>query len=235
MKKQYLIIAALAVAFTACEQGEKEVTLDNERDSVSYALGLNVAEGFKRSNLDSIEVDAFAQGLKEQLGGEETKVSVDEANGIIQAYLEKERVKQFESVKSAGEAFLAANKSKEGVVELPSGLQYKVIKEGSGAKPTLDDAVTAHYHGTLADGTVFDSSVERGQPATFPLNGVIRGWQEGLQYMSVGSKHILYVPYQLAYGEQGSGNGSIGPYEMLIFEVELLGIEKDGAKKMMGR
>jgi FKBP-type peptidyl-prolyl cis-trans isomerase FklB len=155
--------------------------------------------------------------------GNDTVIDVNLANDIINKYFQGAMERKAEKAKEEGAAFLAENAKKEGVVTLPSGLQYKVVKMGDGPKPKASDKVTTHYHGTLIDGTVFDSSVERNQPASFPVGGVIQGWQEALQLMPVGSKWILYVPYNLAYGDRGAGP-KIGPYSTLIFEVELLKI-----------
>ena len=153
----------------------------------------------------------------------EPKISGADAQKVIQNYFQKQQAKVSESVIEEGKKFLTENSKKVGVVTLESGLQYEIIKSGEGAKPTINDQVTTHYHGTLLDGTVFDSSVERGQPATFPVSGVIKGWTEALQLMTVGSKWKLFVPYDLAYGERGAGP-KIGPYTTLIFEVELISI-----------
>jgi FKBP-type peptidyl-prolyl cis-trans isomerase FklB len=153
----------------------------------------------------------------------EPKISNAEAQKILQEYFSKQQELKSKKAIEEGENFLAENGKKKGVTTLESGLQYEVITKGEGAKPTLNDQVTTHYHGTLIDGTVFDSSVERGQPATFPVSGVIKGWTEALQLMSVGSKWKLFVPYNLAYGERGAG-ANIGPFTTLIFEVELISI-----------
>ena len=153
----------------------------------------------------------------------EPKISDAEAQKILQEYFTKQQEMKTKMAKEEGANFLAENAKKEGVISLESGLQYEILKQGSGAKPTINDNVTTHYHGTLIDGTIFDSSVDRGQPATFPVSGVIKGWTEALQLMSVGSKWRLYVPYDLAYGERGAG-ANIGPFTTLIFEVELISI-----------
>jgi len=153
----------------------------------------------------------------------EAKISDNQAQAIINSYFSKKQKKESESMIEKGANFLQENAKREGVTTLPSGLQYEIISEGTGPKPTLEDNVTTHYHGTLIDGTVFDSSVDRGEPASFPVGGVIKGWTEALQLMSVGSKWKLYVPYDLAYGERGA-RAQIGPYSTLIFEVELISI-----------
>lgn len=206
------------------EEKNKPMNLENEIDKVSYSLGVNVAENIKQQGLDQINSSAFAKAVEDVYKGGSTQINGAEAQQILQSYFQKKQAAQFEGNKEAGEKFLAENATKEGVVVLPSGLQYKVITEGTGEKPTATSTVKTHYHGTLIDGTVFDSSVDRGQPISFPVNGVIAGWTEALQLMPVGSKWKLFIPYNLAYGERGAG-GKIGPYSALIFDVELLGIE----------
>ena len=167
----------------------------------------------------------FLKGMEAVLTESELAIPEEKIGEIINAYFTELQEQSFAEVKNAGKLFLEENAKKTGVVTLPSGLQYEIITEGKGEKPGLTDVVTTHYHGTLIDGNIFDSSVHRGQPASFPVNGVIKGWTEALQLMAVGSKWKLYVPYQLAYGEQGAGQ-AIGPYTTLIFEVELLEIQK---------
>ncbi|MBP7168278.1 MAG: FKBP-type peptidyl-prolyl cis-trans isomerase [Bacteroidia bacterium] len=192
-------------------------------DSVSYGLGVAIGNNLKNSGFDSLKVELMSQALSDVFAGKAT-MKQEEADKIIQGYMmEKEKMKGEDNLKK-GQAFLEANKSKDGVKTTASGLQYIVMKEGAGAKPTLNDKVTTHYHGTLIDGTVFDSSVERGQPASFPVSGVIPGWTEALQMMTVGSKYKLFVPANLGYGERGAG-GKIGPNSVLVFEVELISIE----------
>ena len=197
--------------------------LNNEIDSVSYSLGVNIGENNK-TQFPNIDLKNFEAAIKDVLeDGKEPAISGPDAQKTIQEYFKKQQAKASESVIEEGKEFLDENGKKENVITLESGLQYEVIKSGEGAKPTLNDQVTTHYHGTLIDGTVFDSSVERGEPASFPVNGVIKGWTEALQLMSVGSKWRLFVPYDLAYGERGAGP-QIGPFTTLIFEVELISI-----------
>ena len=197
--------------------------LNNEIDSVSYSLGVNIGENLK-TQFPDINLKNFELAIKNVLDNQkEPKISGADAQKVIQNYFQKQQAKASESVIEEGKKFLTENSKKDGVVTLESGLQYEIIKSGEGAKPTINDQVTTHYHGTLLDGTVFDSSVERGQPATFPVSGVIKGWTEALQLMTVGSKWKLFVPYDLAYGERGAGP-KIGPYTTLIFEVELISI-----------
>tara|TARA_Y100000385_G_scaffold233834_1_gene246841 strand:- start:209 stop:820 length:612 start_codon:yes stop_codon:yes gene_type:complete len=197
--------------------------LNNEIDSVSYSLGVNIGENIK-TQFPNIDLKNFEAAIKDVLQeGKEPAISGSDAQKTIQEYFKKQQAKASESVVEEGKKFLDENGKKENVITLESGLQYEVIKSGEGAKPTLNDQVTTHYHGTLIDGTVFDSSVERGEPASFPVNGVIKGWTEALQLMSVGSKWRLFVPYDLAYGERGAGP-QIGPFTTLIFEVELISI-----------
>ncbi|HTN68918.1 MAG TPA: FKBP-type peptidyl-prolyl cis-trans isomerase [Dysgonamonadaceae bacterium] len=193
--------------------------------NLSYSLGMSMATQLMQTGLENIDVDAFVKSFTEVMNKEQPSMSLEDATKHIQTYFAAMQNEIGEKNKQAGEAFLSKNKEKEDVVVLPSGLQYEVIKEGNGATPSATDTVKCHYHGTLMDGTVFDSSVNRGEPAMFGVNQVIKGWVEALQLMSVGSKWRLFVPSDLAYGEQGAGN-DIEPNAALIFEVELLGIEK---------
>ena len=194
-------------------------------DSVSYSLGVLVAQNLKQQGLDAVDATSFANGLEAALKGDSLKIDVNTANETVQQYMQAQQSKKFEKNISEGKKFLEENAKRPGVTTLPSGLQYEVLKAGTGPKPTADDQVTVHYTGTLLDGTVFDSSVERGEPATFGVTQVIPGWVEALQLMPVGSKWKLYIHYDLAYGERAAGP-TIGPYSTLIFEVELLEINK---------
>lgn len=195
----------------------------NELDQFSYALGMSIAGNLIQSGVKSMNPDIFLEALKDTYAGEMPKLLPDEANKILEEFMNNASEGEGKKNLEEGLAFLAENSKKEGVIELPSGLQYEVIKEGDGDIPVATDQVKCHYHGTLIDGTVFDSSVDRGQPAVFPVNGVIQGWVEALQLMSVGSKWKLYIPSELAYGTRGAG-GAIGPNSTLVFEVELLEI-----------
>lgn len=197
--------------------------LKTQADKFAYSLGLSVASNLLGSGVKDVNVDIMALAIKDAYAGKQPQLSPDEANKILQEFMTKLQNEEAAASAAEGEAFLAENKTKEGVTTLPSGLQYEVINEGDGPIPTEKDQVRCHYHGTLINGTVFDSSVQRGEPAVFPVNGVIAGWVEALQLMSVGSKWKLYVPSNLAYGERGAG-ANIGPNTALIFEVELLAI-----------
>jgi FKBP-type peptidyl-prolyl cis-trans isomerase len=213
------------------------------KDQRSYAIGMSVGTGLHQNSID-VDTKVFMQGLTDSLAGGKTLLTDDEVKDTMVALQAELRTKQEEKVKqegvvnkTAGDAFLAANKTKPGVVVLPSGLQYKIITTGTGPKPTAADTVVCNYKGTLLDGTEFDSSYKRGKPAEFPVGQVIKGWTEALQLMPVGSKWDLYIPSDLAYGERGAG-GVIGPNAALTFEVELLSIKpKDstpGAPKTSG-
>tara|TARA_Y200000002_G_scaffold176060_2_gene145181 strand:- start:191 stop:865 length:675 start_codon:yes stop_codon:yes gene_type:complete len=222
--KNKLFILGIVVTFVACNQTSyNNVELNTQMDSVSYSLGISVANNLKSSGFESIENQAVASAFSDVFEGNEVKINEEDANMLIQDYFVELSQKKSQEAISTGQAFLDENGKKEGVTTTASGLQFEVLTNGTGATPVEKDQVTVHYHGTLVDGTVFDSSVERGQPATFPVNGVIPGWEEALQLMNVGSKYKLYIPSDLAYGERGAG-GSIGPNETLIFEVELLSI-----------
>jgi FKBP-type peptidyl-prolyl cis-trans isomerase FklB len=208
------------------------VKLSTEVDSVAYGIGMNIARNLKSQGLEALNVNLLIKGLQDVLKSDKTMMDDMQANAVLGKYFERmqaskqaEEAKKFEPNKLAGEKFLEDNKKKTGVVTLPSGLQYEIMKAGEGAKPVATDKVKTHYHGTLIDGTVFDSSVRRGQPAEFPVGGVIQGWVEALQLMPVGSKWKLFVPYNLAYGERAAGP-EIKPYSTLVFEVELLEILK---------
>lgn len=230
MKSKFLLmgLSAAVLSFSACQNQSgmnTNVKVETELEQVSYGIGVDIANNFKQSGLEDINVEVFAAGMNDVLSGADLKMSEDEAREIINAFLQAKQQEKMAAATSEGEVFLAENAKKEGVITLESGLQYEVITEGNGEKPTINDKVTTHYHGTLINGEVFDSSVERGQPASFPVNGVIAGWTEALQLMPVGSKWKLYVPSYLAYGERGAG-AKIGPNTTLIFEVELLSIDK---------
>lgn len=224
-KKQFLIGAIGALTLFSCKNSPSSIVLKSNIDSVSYSIGVSLGQNLKQAGLDSLNTDIIGKAISHVVDGGDILLDDKQSNEIIQAFLKGNHEKKYGANKRAGMDFLASNKSKEGVIELPSGLQYQIIKEGKGAKPTANDMVKTHYHGTTIDGKVFDSSVERGEPATFPVSGVIQGWTEVLQLMPVGSKWKVFVPYQLAYGEQGAPP-SIEPYSTLIFEIELLNIEK---------
>ncbi|MGQ1910293.1 FKBP-type peptidyl-prolyl cis-trans isomerase [Marinifilum sp. RC60d5] len=194
-----------------------------EQDKVSYCLGLSIASNLLTSGVKTISVDPFMEALDAAFNGKMPELSPEDANKILQEFFGKIQEEQAGKAVEEGKKFLEENAKKDGVISLESGLQYEIISEGKGEKPVGTNNVKCHYHGTLIDGTVFDSSVKRGEPATFPVNGVIAGWVEALQLMPVGSKWKLYVPSDLAYGAQGAGN-LIGPHTTLIFEVELLEI-----------
>ncbi|MFD2515501.1 FKBP-type peptidyl-prolyl cis-trans isomerase [Pontibacter locisalis] len=198
----------------------------NLKEKISYIIGRDMATNLKKQGID-VEADPFMTGLKEVLAGKPSTLSEQEVQQAMMA-LQQEMTEKQSAVgnvnKQAGEEYLAANKNKPGIQTLPSGLQYEVLEEGNGKSPSATDTVTVHYKGTLIDGTTFDSSYDRGQPATFPVNGVIAGWTEALQKMKEGSKWRLFIPSNLAYGAQGAGD-VIGPHSALIFDVELLSVK----------
>lgn len=193
-------------------------------DKISYALGLSIGNNFRASGIKGLEIDDFIKGINDVFNEAKPAIAFDEAQRLLQAYFKDLQSEKFEMNKQVGEEFLRINKEKRGVVTLPSGLQYEVLKTGDGQKPGPNDKVRCHYHGTLIDGRVFDSSIERGQPAVFGVSQVIRGWTEALQLMNVGSKWRLFIPSDMAYGAHGAGE-AIEPNMTLIFDVELLGIE----------
>ena len=197
-------------------------------DKVSYALGIGIGHQLANMGGSALNIDDFAQAVKDVLAGGELKIKSSEAQQIVQTFfaeqeekINKQRQEAGKMAKEAGEKYLAENAKKDGIITLPSGLQYQVLKEGNGKKPSAKDSVKCHYEGFLIDGTVFDSSVQRGEPAVFGLQQVIAGWTEGLQLMQEGAKYRFFIPYRLAYGEGGAG-ASIPPYAALIFDVELI-------------
>lgn len=192
-------------------------------DKISYALGLSIGNNFLASGINKIDLKSFSKALEDVLLQKQPDMSYDEAKGIINEYFAKLQDEKLEVNSKAGKEFLEINKKRPGVVTLPSGLQYEILKKGEGKIPKATDQVKCHYHGTLIDGTVFDSSVQRGTPATFGVNQVIQGWVEALQLMPVGSKWKLFIPSDLAYGKSGAGQ-SIEPNSTLIFDVEVLDI-----------
>lgn len=217
-------------ASTTAPKSAQPMTLKTQKDKVSYAIGMNIGQSMKKDSLD-IDPNIVARGLKDATTGakplmtdEEVKTVMTEFRTEMMNKKQAEAQHASEANKQAGQQFLAANKTKEGVVTLPSGLQYKILKQGTGPKPTASDTVVTNYRGTLLDGTEFDSSYKSGQPATFPVGQVIKGWTEALQLMPVGSKWQLFIPSDLAYGERSPG-GEIGPNSTLIFDIELLSIQ----------
>ena len=200
-------------------------------DNVSYALGLGIGSQLKSMGAESLNIDDFAQAIKDVLNDSELKISMADSQQIVQKFFQEQETKQRaamaengKKLKAEGEAYLAENAKKDGVITTASGLQYTVIKEGTGKSPKATDTVVCHYEGFLTNGTVFDSSIQRGEPAAFPLNGVIAGWTEGLQLMKEGGKTRFFIPYNLAYGEAGAA-GAIPPYAALIFDVELIEVK----------
>ena len=193
--------------------------------AVSYCVGMSIAGSLMQQDLEGVSPQILAEAISDAFAGKEPLYTPEMANTIIQNYLQSAGEAKFGQNKEAGEAFLNENKAKEGIHTTATGLQYEILTEGNGNKPAATDSVTVHYHGTLIDGTVFDSSVMRGQPATFGVHQVIPGWTEALQLMSVGAKFRLYIPQELAYGAHPHPGGPIKPYSALIFDVELLGIK----------
>ncbi len=237
MKNKNLIItlvAIFALGLSACNGGSvsgQDVKIENQTDSVSYALGHSVGTNLK-GQFPDVDPQIIAQALAEAFEGKENKIfeNAQAADNYIRTYMRVASEKKANENQAKGVAFLAENAKKSGVMTTASGLQYEVIKEGAGEKPVAESMVKVHYHGTTIEGEVFDSSVDRGEPAQFPLNGVIKGWTEGLQLMTVGSKYKFYIPSELAYGPRGAG-AKIGPNSALVFEVELLEIVKQEPAK----
>lgn len=227
---KYVVVMVLAISLLSCGlvfAADEELTTPSEK--LSYMMGMDIGTFLKEVPRE-IDFEIFTRGVKDVYNGEQTLLTQEEAEQIKQAFVKEMQTEAIlkmneikEKNKKDGEMFLAENKNKEGVITTASGLQYIVLTKGTGLSPKIDDKVKVHYAGILIDGTEFDSSYKRGEPVTFPLNGVIAGWGEALQLMKVGGKNRLFIPSQLAYGEQGSG--PIGSNSVLIFEVELLGIE----------
>jgi len=230
MKLPLLILSGMLLLANQVIAGENLV-LKNQKDKVSYIIGIDIGKNLKNQSID-IDPDILARGIKDVISGKKPLMTEQEVQETTAAFQKEMTAKQSEVVKKVGEknkkegeAFLAENKKREGVKTLASGLQYKVIKAGTGKKPKLTDTVVTQYRGTLIDGTEFDSSYRRGKPATFPVNGVIPGWVEALQLMEEGSKWQLFIPPNLAYGERGAGR-DIPPNSTLIFEIELISIQE---------
>jgi len=231
MRPRWLAAVAAALLLAGHAVAEEAPKLTDQKDKVSYSIGMDVGNNLKRQSID-VDVDLLARGMKDALAGGDTLLSPEEARETLIALQQELREKALERRKQdaernrkEGEVFLAENGKKEGVVSLPSGLQYKILRSGDGSSPKATDTVETNYRGTLIDGTEFDSSYKRGQPAVFPVNGVIAGWTEALQLMKVGDKWQLFIPSDLAYGERGAG--PIEPYATLVFEVELLSITSE--------
>lgn len=238
MKKIVIVLVAFSLIIVSADAKKKPKVvvpeipvkvLTNNIDSMSYALGLNVGADFAK-NIKAIpggktNIDLLIKGFSTAMKGDTALMTAEYANQYFRDYIAAAQAKDLEIKKEAGDKFLTENKTKEGVITTASGLQYQVLVPSEGIKPKATDSVKVHYVGTLLDGTKFDSSVDRGEPITFPLNQVIPGWTEGVQLMSVGSKYKFFVPYQLGYGEQGAGNGAIPGFSTLVFEVELLDVK----------
>lgn len=229
----YLLAIVLVIAGTSCQQsGTKNVKLESNIDSVSYAIGIlvganNLQQLKNAPDGDQMNIDAMANAFTIASAEGETAMTQEEAQAMVQAFFQSAGQRVAQANLEEGNAFLEGNKTREGITTTESGLQYEVLTAGTGAKPTAQDRVRVHYHGTLIDGTVFDSSVENGEPAVFGVSQVIPGWTEALQLMPVGSKWKVYLPSNIAYGERGGPGGGIEPNSALIFEVELLEIVKD--------
>lgn len=229
MRLRWIVLLGIVLLASQVNAGEDRV-LKDQKEKVSYSIGMDIGNNLKKQAID-IDPDLLAKGIKDAFSQDKPLMTEQEIRETMMAFQKEMMVKQEERMKQAGEknkkegeAFFAENKKKEGVIPLQSGLQYKVIKAGTGKKPKATDKVTVQYRGTLLDGTEFDSSYRRGQPASFPVSGVIPGWSEALQLMEEGAKWQLFIPPNLAYGERGAGN-MIGPNSTLIFEVELISIQ----------
>ncbi len=214
----------LAFIGACCFSNVNAQDLKTQKDSVSYALGVLIGQNLSKQGLSDIDPNLFLRAMQDAQAGKPTLLDPVASNKCVTEFTNREKEGQKKKLMAEGTAFLEKNAQRPGVIVLPSGLQYEVIQDGTGDIPKSTDKVKVHYTGTLLNGTVFDSSVERGEPIVFPVTGVISGWIEALQLMKVGSKWKLFIPQNLAYGERGAG-GQIGPYATLVFEVELLGIE----------
>ncbi|GLR20048.1 FKBP-type peptidyl-prolyl cis-trans isomerase [Portibacter lacus] len=220
---QKYIGMAIAILFFNSLSLKAQNTL-NKMDSLSYSIGILMAENLKQQGFGDINPVSMADAINDVMKGNELKVPLNEAQALVNNFAKEKAMAKSAEARSGGEKFLAENAKREGVSTTATGLQYEVMQSGDGATPGPTDKVKVHYHGSLIDGTVFDSSVDRGEPISFPVNGVIAGWTEALQLMKVGDKWKIFIPYNLAYGERGAG-AQIPPFAALVFEVELLGIE----------
>ncbi len=230
--KTGLVIGLITLSLSLSAFGKEPVGPKSDKQKFSYTVGYQIGQNIKRQNLD-LDSKAFTQGAQDAISSAKPRLKAEEMQAAIQSQQKKEMEKQEVLVKKnleAGQAFLEANKKKEGVITLPSGLQYKVITEGKGKQPKSTDTVVAHYRGTLTNGTEFDSSYKRNEPATFPVAGVIKGWQEVLPLMKEGAKWQVYIPAELGYGSHGAG-AVIGPNEVLIFDIELLSVKSEAEGK----
>ncbi len=236
MKLKSLLVAAIAIpVIVSCQNSNSKigkVILRSETDSLSYALGVNISSSFKNADLEDINYKAMARAIQDVYNQDSGKIMMNDEEAIkyIQDFFTRREMRLAQENLEASNKFLDENKTKEGVIVDSTGLQYKIITEGTGPMPTAEDVVKVHYKGTLIDGTQFDSSYDRGEPAQFKLNQVIPGWTIGLQKMKVGSKFILYIPSDLGYGERVRQGSPIGPNQALIFEVELLDIVKENSQ-----
>ena len=224
MKTTFLIIIIAVLTVSCNQENYTSSELNTSMDSVSYSLGISVANSVKTQGLENINAQIIGQAFSDVYQGKELIISEEEANLFLQEYFQELSNKSLEANNQAGQKFLEENAKRDEVITTSSGLQYEILLKGEGESPKITDNVTVHYHGTLIDGQVFDSSVNRGEPATFPVNRVIQGWTEALQLMKPGSKYKLFIPSELAYGERGAGQ-MIGPNSTLIFEVQLLSID----------
>jgi FKBP-type peptidyl-prolyl cis-trans isomerase FklB len=236
MKTLGWFVALGILFFVAQGNAQEGRVLKNQKEKISYSIGMEIGKNFKKQSID-VDPEVLLKGIQDGTSGGKALMTEQEIRDTLTAFQKERMAKQEEETKKIGEknrkegeAFLAANKKKEGVKTLASGLQYKVIKAGTGKKPKSTDTVTTHYRGTLIDGTEFDSSYNRGQPATFPVHGVIPGWTEALQLMEEGAKWQLFVPSKLGYGDRGAGQ-AIGPNATLIFEVELISVQEKKEEK----
>ena len=226
MKKTFLLLTVLfCFSIVAEAQPDKKSQLKNQLDSVSYVIGYDIGQNFEKQSIE-VNPEVLVIAIMDAMAEKPSVISLSVSEKLVQDYVRNISMKKNQEVRQASENFLAENKKNKGVKLTPSGLQYKVIREGTGKSPGPDDKVKVHYRGTLIDNTQFDASYDRGQPISFPLNGVIKGWQEGLQLMKEGAKYIFYIPSNLAYGEQGAGQ-SIPGGAALIFEVELLEVNPE--------
>lgn len=221
MKKRILLFSILTFALSAQAQ-----SLKTFQDSVSYSVGLLVGQNIKQQGITDVNPQLMGKAISDVIAGGPSTLDANAANAIFRKYMESKQAADKKKNIEEGQAFLRENSKRPNVVSLPNGLQYEVVSAGEGPKPKLQDKVKVHYTGRLTDGSVFDSSVERGEPAVFGLEQVIKGWTEILQLMPVGSKWTVYIPQELGYGERGAPGGQIGPYATLIFDIELLGIEE---------